>query len=273
MFMSVLGLGQSFGRASRQWYGESLVLTPVTHDQQRVNVPHAHEAAFVTMMLDGEYAETAASRSFRFERFTTVYHPPGMEHQDFVGRPGVRLLMFEFRPDLTADLGNQRAALASVRDLSGSRAAFELLSLYRGAVSADDALEFEARSLELVARLVAAPSLRSRDLPSLSRARDYLHQHYQDVVTMRDVAGAAGVHPVYLGQMFRRETGETVGEYVTRLRVRAAAEQLSSSETPLAVVAFEHGFCDQSHFQRAFKRVSGCTPAEFRRAFGATLRR
>jgi len=258
-------LGQYFGRVPWRWSGESLALSPVIHDQRRVNVAHAHEAAFVTLMLDGEYTETAARRSFRFDRFTAIYHPPGLEHQDFVGAPGVRLLMFEFRPELLGGIEIDRNEVASLRDLSGSRAAFELLALYRDAGSAGQSLEIESRALELVARIVLSSRSTPRDLPSLTRAREYLHAHFRGRMTMKDIARAVGIHPVYLGQMFRRELGETVGKYVTRLRVRAAADQLSRGNTPLAAIAFEHGFCDQSHFQRTFKKWSGFTPAEFRR--------
>ncbi|PYL83726.1 MAG: hypothetical protein DMF17_12560, partial [Verrucomicrobia bacterium] len=88
---------------------------------------------------------------------------------------------------------------------------------------------------------------------------------FRDRLMIKDIARAAGVHPVYLGQVFRRQFGETIGAYVNRLRIRAAADQLSSTDAPLADVAFEYGFCDQSHFQRVFKRLSGRTPTEFRK--------
>ena len=271
--MSVLGMGQSFGRASRRWYGDSFVLSPVIHDAPKVNVAHAHEAAFVTMMLDGAYTENAGRKAFRFDRFTAVYHPSGLEHQDFVGASGVRLLMFEFRPELLAGIGVGREERADLRDLTGTRSAFELLSLYRDALSDADPLEFESRALALVGRVVSPSHRAARDLPSLRRAQEYLHAHFNARVTMTDVSRAAGVHPVYLGQMFHREMGETVGRYVTRLRVRAAADQLSSSDIPLSAIAFELGFCDQSHLQRAFKKTSGFTLAEFRRSFSSTTSR
>jgi AraC-like DNA-binding protein len=234
----------------------------VIHHDARINAQHAHEAAFVTMMLDGAYTEKAGLRRFPFERFTAVFHAAGMDHQDFIGGSGVQLLIFEFRPDLI-DARRHRG----LRDVSGSRVAWDMLALYRNAARLEP-LEFESNSMSLIAAIgsVKLP----RDLPSLQRARDYLHAHFREPLTMRDVARAASVHPVYLGQMFRRELGETVADYVKRLRVRAAAEQLSRTETPIAHIAFDHGFCDQSHFQRVFKKFCGVTPAKFRSS-SATL--
>lgn len=265
--MGVLSLGQSFGRVPSRWSTESLNLSVIVHDEKRVNEEHAHETAFITMMLDGQYTETAARRWLRFDRFTTVYHPPALEHQDFVGAPGVRLLMFEFRPELLEGVAVRSFEARSVRDLSGSLGAWELLSLYREADFNRDSLQFESRAMELIARVAPLAGSGRRDLPSVQRAREYLHDHFRGPVRMKDVAASAGVHPVYLGQAFHRQYGDTVGGYVARLRVRAAAERLSRTTTPIAAIANELGFCDQSHFQRAFRKLSGFTPAQFRRAF------
>ena len=264
--MSVLALGQYFGRVPQRWAADSVALSPVIHDQPRVNVAHAHEAAFVTVMLDGEYRETAALRSFSFERFTALYHPPGIEHQDFIGAPGVRLLLFEFQPALLEGVDDKRSEFRSLRDLSGSRAAWDLLALYRTAADIEP-LDFESRALQLIGTIAPLARSAPRDVPSAQRARDYLHENFRRPVSMTELARAASVHPVYLGQTFHRHFGETVGDYVKRLRVRSAAEQLSVSDLPLAEIAFEHGFCDQSHFHRVFKRFAGVTPAQFRREF------
>jgi len=81
------------------------------------------------------------------------------------------------------------------------------------------------------------------------------------------VAGAAGVHPVYLGHVFRQEFGETVGEYLNRIRVRAAAERLANSTLPLSAIALDFGFYDQSHFTRVFRQFTGATPGAFREVY------
>jgi AraC family transcriptional regulator len=249
-----------------RWSAEGLALTVVVHDQKRVNAVHAHEAAFVTVMLDGEYRESTGQRSLSFDRFTTVFHPAQLEHQDAIGAPGVRLLMFEFRPELLEGADIDRTRFRSMRDLSGSSAAWQILSLHRDAEDGDP-LEIENRAFEIlagVAPLAATP----RDVPSLERARDYIHERFRDRITMKEIATAAGIHPVHLGQSFHREHGETVGSYVTRLRLRDAAERLSRTDAAISAIAYDLGYCDQSHFQRVFKRVSGYTPAGFRHAFG-----
>jgi hypothetical protein len=222
------------GRVPCQWGNGSLMLSPVIHEQRRDNGAHEHQAAFVTMMLRGEYAETAARRAIRYERFTTIYHPAALEHDDRVGEPGVRLLIFELDPALLDDIRFDRHAMSSMCDLSATESAWDLLALYRSAD--DDPLDFETSALKLAGNLAKINTRIPRDLPSLSRTRDYVHAHFRTRMTMHDIS-------------------------------RAAAEALCESNAPLATIALEHGFCDQSHFQRVFRKVAGWTPAAFRARF------
>jgi AraC family transcriptional regulator len=69
---------------------------------------------------------------------------------------------------------------------------------------------------------------------------------------------------VHLAKAFRRIEGQTAGEYLQRLRVRAACDRLRNSDDSLANLAADYGFADQSHFTRTFRKIVGVTPAAFR---------
>jgi AraC family transcriptional regulator len=60
--------------------------------------------------------------------------------------------------------------------------------------------------------------------------------------------------------------GESYGEMVRRLRLDRARRLLSETELPLAEVALESGYCDQSHLTRTFRAELETTPAAFRRS-------
>lgn len=72
------------------------------------------------------------------------------------------------------------------------------------------------------------------------------------------------MNPVYLARAFRKRYGCLPAEYVRRLRVEAASEALARSGRPLAQVALEAGFTDQSHFSRQFRRLTGMSPGRYR---------
>jgi AraC family transcriptional regulator len=108
--------------------------------------------------------------------------------------------------------------------------------------------------------------------PWFGRVKELLHEGFHEPLRMGDLAREAGVHPVHLARVFRKFENRTPGEYQQRLQVRAACELLQDAEWPLAVIAAECGFADQSHFTRLFRRMTGTTPAQFRRAvaYGVT---
>src|SRR5262249_33352621 len=260
-------MGQFYGSIAQRWAADAVVVNRLEHNQARALPSHAHQAGFVSLMLRGQYRETAGFLHFGYQPFSCVYHPPGMEHRDEVGRAGVTLLAFEFKPQLFDSADFARLNLRPMIDLSGRRAAWEFMDLYRRICArADNHLDLESRAVSLAFLIVRCSTRVPRDLRSLRRACEYVHAHFDEQLTLAQVAHAAGVHPVYLGHVFRQEFGETLGEYLNRVRVRAAAERLANSTLPLSAIALDFGFYDQSHFTRIFRQLTGATPGVFRQA-------
>jgi AraC family transcriptional regulator len=97
-------------------------------------------------------------------------------------------------------------------------------------------------------------------------ARDRIHVELAARPSLTALAASVGVHPVTLARAFRRTFGCTVGEYVRRLRIERAARQLADTDLSLAEIALAEGFSDQSHFSNLFRRHTGLSPFQFRRA-------
>lgn len=68
----------------------------------------------------------------------------------------------------------------------------------------------------------------------------------------------------YFGDMIRRETGKTASEYIQTRVIDRAKEALLSSNKSTSQIAYDLGFQYPQHLSRMFKRVTGCTPVEFR---------
>jgi AraC family transcriptional regulator len=263
-----LNIGQFFGKVSQRWAADSVVVNRLVHTQARALPSHAHQAGFVSLMLEGEYRETAGFSQFGYQPFSCIYHPPGMDHRDEIGQAGVTLITLEFKPELFDAMDFATVDLRPIIDLSSRRPAWELMDLYRriSSTAAND-LDIESRAVALAFSIVKFSCSTPRDLRSLQRAREYVHAHFSENLTLARVARASGVHPVYLGQIFRQEFGETLGEYLNRIRVHAAAAMLANSDLPLSAVAADLGFYDQSHFTRVFRQFTGATPGTFRNAY------
>jgi transcriptional regulator GlxA family with amidase domain len=75
------------------------------------------------------------------------------------------------------------------------------------------------------------------------------------------------VEPTRLVRAFRRHLDTTPADYLRQLRVDEARRLLLDTERPVADIALETGFTDQSHLTRVFRRSLRETPAAFRRRF------
>lgn len=95
--------------------------------------------------------------------------------------------------------------------------------------------------------------------------RDYVLDHISRPITTEELAQALGTNRTYLCRMFREETGETVQDYVTGLKMDEAKRLLDVTQKTAAEIGSYLGYSSQSHFQRVFKKTEGITPGVYRR--------
>ena len=100
------------------------------------------------------------------------------------------------------------------------------------------------------------------DNRAVSIARDYLETHYAEDVSLDDVANAAALSPYHLSRIFKAQLGLAPHQYLIQIRVQRAKTLLNQGH-PIADVALEVGFADQSHLTKWFKRVIGVPPGQF----------
>jgi len=147
--------------------------------------------------------------------------------------------------------------------------AASLSGLHRRMEAGEDALRDQALFLEMFSRLVQRHSRRSEMASApigrgvLLRSRDFLEAHSDSRVTLDQLAGLAGLSPCHFLREFKRLFGMPPHQYQRQVQVRRAKELLERG-IPIASVAAEAGFFDQSHLNRVFKSFTGLTPGQFR---------
>lgn len=130
------------------------------------------------------------------------------------------------------------------------------------------ALEREERVLALLVRLVGrATRPPTRCHPGVRRAREWLEANAARNVGLRELADVAGLSPWHLVRAFGDQLGQTPQMYQRTLRLRRAQTLLATGQ-PMAQVALEAGFSDQSHLVKQFTRTLGATPGEYRAGLG-----
>lgn len=95
----------------------------------------------------------------------------------------------------------------------------------------------------------------------------YIGTHLTESITVTEVAAYIGKSRAYLSEKFKRETGKTVGEYITECRMREAKSLLKYTNMSLAEISDYLHFSSQPHFQNVFKKVFGISPAKYRQQY------
>ncbi|MBV8724631.1 MAG: helix-turn-helix transcriptional regulator [Candidatus Eremiobacteraeota bacterium] len=98
----------------------------------------------------------------------------------------------------------------------------------------------------------------------LTRVCDYIRGNIAGDLTLTELATVAGLSPSHFKTLFKQTVGMPVHQYVIRRRVEYAAELLQSGDPPLADVALQAGFANQSHLARCMRRIMGVTPSSVR---------
>ena len=224
------------------------------------------------VLLEGAMAERDRGRMRELESRSIRLSPAGDRHHiRFLASSRCVLLLLG--PGFDADV--MALAPTSRRFAQDPVASTIAASLARELARERDPISpiaAQTLALELVARTTIAGSSRDRHAPPwLARVRDALHADPAHPYDASALARDVGIHPVYLARMFRRWMGLGLGDYARRLRADAALRRLVHSRAPLAVVAAESGYADQSHLTRSMRRYTGLTPAELRESGSAWL--
>jgi len=105
---------------------------------------------------------------------------------------------------------------------------------------------------------------------ALGRAITFMREHYAAPLSVRNLAGIAHLSVRAFERQFQQNFRSTPLQFLKRLRVRMACQALVYTNQPLAKIATEHGFCDQSHFTREFHRQTYLTPGQYRARYRTT---
>ena len=90
----------------------------------------------------------------------------------------------------------------------------------------------------------------------------YINKHYQEKISLQQLADHVGLHPNYLCNRFKSVVGQTVFEYLTQTRLEQAWDLLNITELPVAEICQRCGFHSVGFFSRKFRERYGLTPKQ-----------
>lgn len=82
--------------------------------------------------------------------------------------------------------------------------------------------------------------------------------------SVKTIADKVYLHPVYLSKIYKSETGESLGDYIIRMRMERAVYMLKNSNKKIYEITTELGYQNPQYFSKVFRKYYGVTPGEFR---------
>ena len=98
----------------------------------------------------------------------------------------------------------------------------------------------------------------------LNEVLEYLENHYKEDIYFEGIASKLGISYSYLRKIIRDNTGSSMLDYINRLRIEDAKNQLIQSSDPISTIAETCGYRNIQSFNRFFKKFEGVQPREYR---------
>jgi AraC-like DNA-binding protein len=245
-------------------------------DARWVPDPHTHEEYQLAVLERGAGVLRAGGRRHQVRPGAVQLINPGEVHTGGPDGPAAHVLRSVLLgPAWLAEAAHAFAGRAAPAGPSFVRALVRDEALAAAVARIADpawepasALAREAAVLDALVRALArhggggAARRTGAEPAAVSRAREYLHAHVGEDVSLAALGGVVGLSPYQLGRAFRRHVGAPPHAYHLQLRL-ARARTLLAGGVPIAAAALAAGFADQSHLYRRFRRLFGLTPGRF----------
>lgn len=113
----------------------------------------------------------------------------------------------------------------------------------------------------LLAELAA---MKERCSAVVLQAVGYVRANFGHNIRLDDIAGHVFVHPHYLSELFKKETGRNLSDFLTDYRIMMSKQELCKPGAKIYAVASQVGFNDPKYFSQVFRKRQGISPVEYR---------
>ena len=103
----------------------------------------------------------------------------------------------------------------------------------------------------------------------IREAQDWIEKNYTDRISVDSLCGRLAIGRRTFERRFKKSTGNTVVEYIQRVRVEAAKKELEKGRKTVSEVMFDVGYSDPTAFREVFRNYVGLTPLEYRSKFSS----
>lgn len=105
------------------------------------------------------------------------------------------------------------------------------------------------------------------DIKPIRVIKEYIEAHYMQEINLNQLAEMVDMNASYLSSVFKKETGMTYSDYLTRCRMECARDLLVHSNKSILEIAKDSGYQNTRYFSKQFQKQIGLKPSEYRRLY------
>lgn len=252
--------------------------------------PHWHSQVEVNFIFSGSVTYEMPTHSLTLASGDLCIFWGGQPHQAVHSEPETEFvaihlpLMYFFRLALPSDVKRTVMRGASLVTRYAGQSDFELFIRIGEFMRSDDEKRKEHATEELLLRIgrmrfepfntvganasyvEQAGVLDGTSYRNVTEICDYITENFKHDIDASDIAASVNKHPKYAMTVFKKATGMTLNEYLTLLRISYAQSLLVQDKLTILDVAMESGFGSLSTFSQTFRKMTGHSPAAYRRS-------
>jgi AraC-like DNA-binding protein len=122
-----------------------------------------------------------------------------------------------------------------------------------------------------ISKDIQSASDRGEDYTAVAGAVQHIRNNFSEPLRVKDLAAQAGLSQYQFEQRIRKIFQLTAGQLIQKTRMEAAVRRLRETNDPIATIALDCGYSDQSAFTRQFRQTVGLAPSEYRSVCGTSL--
>ena len=107
----------------------------------------------------------------------------------------------------------------------------------------------------------------SKNRTQINQAKEYIESNYMNSITLEDVGAYIGFNPSYFSSLFKKETGSSFVEYLSKIRIDKAKDLLRESDLRIQDICLMVGYNDVKYFSKLFIKYTGLKPKDYRKIF------
>ncbi|MRN56265.1 response regulator transcription factor [Paenibacillus monticola] len=119
-------------------------------------------------------------------------------------------------------------------------------------------------SIQNVAKETVGSLLQDIKNPVVNQVLGFIHSQYANELSLKTLGVQYHIHPVYLGQLFHKETGDSFAEYINKYRIEKAKEQLKNTNLKVHEIARNVGYWETGYFYKQFRKYVGISPTDYK---------